>query len=374
MKVQIKRWMAVGLVANCVGAGGARAQPGDPASVTTVVDVGAFVETYGAWGAGPQREWRAFDAQSQTWAISLVAIEAGISGPIARGRLSLQAGPTAASLFLAEPTQAGAAGAAPLSGADLHNLREAWAGFALPGLPELTLDGGLFLSPVGYDSVAAKDNRFWSLSSLGFGLPFYFTGARATFSPAENFRVMGAVVNGWNSVVDNNRAKSGILSVGGNGSGGAKWQALSMVGKERGRKGVRGLLDLWGDIPIENWSLFGGIDLGLENNPQADQRWIGGQAGVERRWGDRWSTAIRAETFHTFGDFMVAPIFWPSPHLMGTSLNVGYRPTHGILVRLEGRWDQGKDGLFGTTPTPIPGQSGLTLGITGWWGGQLHTP
>jgi len=154
---------------------------GDPLPAPTV-ELGGFVETYVAHNfnnpANGVTNLRGFDARSDTFALSLASVSVGLKHKFFATKVALQVGPTAASYFGAEPTTASGFGVASTSAANLQFVREAWAGGTAPVLGGLTFEGGVFLSPVGYDSIAVKDNHFWSLSNLGVGLPFYFTGAR----------------------------------------------------------------------------------------------------------------------------------------------------------------------------------------------------
>jgi hypothetical protein len=70
------------------------------------------------------------------------------------------------------------------------------------------LQAGIFLSPIGPEGMAVRDNWNWSRSNLFFGLPFYHTGARITYPITNEWAVMLAGYNGWNSVVDGNDEKS----------------------------------------------------------------------------------------------------------------------------------------------------------------------
>jgi hypothetical protein len=72
----------------------------------------------------------------------------------------------------------------------------------------LLLEAGLFLSPIGPEGMAVKDQWNWSRSNLFFGLPFYHTGMRASYGLSDTLTLSVAAYNGWNSVVDNNDEKS----------------------------------------------------------------------------------------------------------------------------------------------------------------------
>ena len=99
-------------------------------------------------------------------------------------------------------------GSASTDAATFKFIQQAYIGWKAPVGRGLLLQGGIFLSPVGYENMAVKDNWNWSRSNLFFGLPFYHTGLKATYELTNRLTATLMVSNGWNSVVDNNAWKS----------------------------------------------------------------------------------------------------------------------------------------------------------------------
>ena len=262
---------------------------GDPLPAPTV-ELGGFVETYVAHNfnnpANGVTNLRGFDARSDTFALSLASVSVGLKHKFFATKVALQVGPTAASYFGAEPTTLAGFGVASTSAANLQFVREAWAGGTAPVLGGLTVEGGVFLSPVGYDSIAVKDNHFWSLSNLGVGLPFYFTGARVRQDFGQGTVLTVGVFNGWNSVVDNNKGKSVSAWATHTFNSGAKIQGLYMGGPEAAGDGPhpwRNTFDLWADVPIGPVSVIAAADGGFELREAGPQTWQAGQLAVEVR-------------------------------------------------------------------------------------------
>ena len=56
----------------------------------------------------------------------------------------------------------------------------------------LLIEGGIFLSPVGPEGMAIKDQWNWSRSNLFFGLPFYHTGLKVSYAFTDRL-----FTNGW---------------------------------------------------------------------------------------------------------------------------------------------------------------------------------
>lgn len=72
----------------------------------------------------------------------------------------------------------------------------------------LTFTIGQYGTHIGYELIDAPENVNYSLSNLFGNGPFYHTGAKLDYAIGEKFGLMLGVVNGWDAIVDNNRAKS----------------------------------------------------------------------------------------------------------------------------------------------------------------------
>ncbi len=62
-------------------------------------------------------------------------------------------------------------------------MQQGFVGYRFPFRRGLVVQAGLFLSPIGPEGIAVRDNRNWSRSTLFFALPYYHTGARASLQP-----------------------------------------------------------------------------------------------------------------------------------------------------------------------------------------------
>jgi hypothetical protein len=345
--------------------------------------VGGFVESYYSYDTNDPdvgvTALRGFDARNRTFALSLAALEVGVDGDVARGKVALQAGPTALSYFAAEPVTPAAFGVGATSAAELHVIREAWAGATAPVKGGLSVDGGVFLSPVGYDYIAVKDNHAWSLSNLGVGLPFYFTGVRATQDFGQGTTATVSVVNGWNSIVDGNRQPSVMAYVGHAADSGFALQVLWMGGDE-GTGSPRQLFDGWVQVPLGPVLGFAGADTGFEPRDGGLRTWQAAQLGGEWSVTEAWSLTLRGDVFREDGpDGLGGNIFWPTSLLGEGTASLGYRPTKGLLVRLEGRHDRAADPVFhrGTDPLDAPSatqQTTILLGVAGSFAAPLALP
>ena len=65
------------------------------------------------------------------------------------------------------------------------------------------------MTMMGNEVIETKDNWNYSRSLLfALAIPYYHTGARFTYAPNDTFTLQGHLVNGWDTVTDNNTGKS----------------------------------------------------------------------------------------------------------------------------------------------------------------------
>jgi hypothetical protein len=253
----------------------------------------------------------------------------------------------------------------------------------------LQVELGVFLSPVGPESLAQRDNWNWSRSNLFFGLPFYHTGLRATYALTPQINLTAGVINGWNSVVDNNDEKSvyGLfyLALGERFA----WSVLYMGGVERppgapeGRA-WRNLFDTYITWLPNSWlSLGAQVDGGFEPNAFGTSSWFAAALAARFRLA-RWCyLAARGDVFlenvpsNAMG-VSAAPIFWPAPWVAEGTATLDLRPVDFISVRLEYRHDHAGAAMYyagNVVSDPATGvgvanaraQDTLTVGTTAWF-------
>ncbi len=93
--------------------------------------------------------------------------------------------------------------------ATLPFLQQAYLTAVLPIGDGVTVDAGKFVTHMGYEVIESKDNWNYSRSLLfAWAVPYYHTGIRLAYPVASNLVATLHVVNGWNSVIENNNFKS----------------------------------------------------------------------------------------------------------------------------------------------------------------------
>ncbi len=330
--------------------------------------------------------FRGFDNRHQTFSLSNAVLGGTFEYESLTGRLALQVGHTPSTYYLAEPFSPGTSGAAPTGAEVFKFIQEAYLGWRAPVGGGLLLQGGIFLSPIGYESMAIKDSWNWSRSNLFFGLPFYHTGFRATYLATKRLTISFMLVNGWNSVVDNNTWKSihtqWLYDTG-------RWtvSALYFGGPERAKGAPEGqpwrhLVDVWADLDATKWlSLAIQGDAGFERNPFGGAWWAAA-AGYVRVQPLSWLyLAGRGDFFREHAPAnelgAASPIFWPAEWVSSGTFTADFRPHSHVSLRLEYRHDHAAADVYfkgevqgdGDKTPFVPNaraQDTATAGVTGW--------
>jgi hypothetical protein len=220
----------------------------------------------------------------------------------------------------------------------------------------LLVEGGIFLSPIGPEGLAVKDQWNWSRSNLFFGLPFYHMGARASYPAGDHVTLMFMVCNGWNDVTDNNQDKSLAGEVSFTPSDRLSGHVLYFGGVERPEGAPEGnpwrhLFDAyatWSPTPDVSVNLHG--DAGWEDNAFGTSSWAAGALSL--RWRARpWLyLAGRADYFNEDvagnGAGTASAVFWPSPWVASQTVTADVRPGENASVRLEYRHDESDAPMF----------------------------
>lgn len=347
------------------------AQTGLPQDSTA--SFGGYVEThYSRNLAGPPvHALRGFDGRAQTFTVDNAVISgAWQRGPVT-GLLALQVGSTPASYYAAEPVLAAGSGV-PASGPELwQHLQQALVGWHSR---VVTVQAGLFLSPIGPENVAVHEHWNWSRSNLFVALPFYHTGVRTTWQATTALALTAGLTNGWNSVVDGNHHKSLLLQ--------ASWERAPLAatvlyfgGVERPTGDPRGepwrhLLDAYARWDVTaRLAVQIHLDAGQET---ATRRWLAAALYARVELLQRLWLALRADVFRD-GSFTsgAAPLgsglFWPTRTLGSGTATLEVRPAPQLSVRLEYRHDAADDPVFPRESGPSPRQDTALLGATAWF-------
>jgi hypothetical protein len=354
--------------------------------------IGGYIEAFYQWNFNQPSNgitnYRGFDNRHNTFTLSNAVLDAlGTLGPVS-AHVALQVGHTGDTYYSVEPFSPGTASVDTSDAAAWRFVQQASVAYTAPIGRGLTIDAGIFLSPIGPEGMAVKDQWNWSRSDLFFGLPFYHTGARLTYPFSDRITVSLQVYNGWNSVVDNNPEKSVAGQFTYNIADRVTYQLLYFTGVERpvgapeGRA-WRHLFDSYLALHPRPWlDTLVHFDGGVEPNNFGDSGWAAGALYLRFHPLHWMYLAARGDFFYEWiardAAGSAAPIFWGGASWVSSATaTVDVRPWDNVSFRLEYRHDQAAaplyfDGqvLVDATGAFVPNarsQDTITLGATAWF-------
>lgn len=377
-----------------LGAASSSALVGGAQTAPSAFVFGGYAEAFYQWNFNqPSNQLtalRGFDNRHNTFTLANVALDAQWDFENVVGRVTLQVGHTADSYYSGEPSRAGGGGVNATSASLWKFVQQGFVGYRFkPFGRTLLVQGGLFLSPIGPEAMAVRDNWTWSRSNLFFGLPYYHTGVRATLALSAEWAVTLAGYNGWNSVTDNNDGKSVSVQVTYAKPEVVALSVLYFGGVERPTGAPEG--QPWRHLfdAHVTWSATSRLSLlahangGLEPNRFGLSAWVAGAASVRYQVLEQLFLVARADAFFeqrgANAEGVASSLFWPVSSVGSGTLTVDVRPHPRVSARLELRHDRASGNAWfagavegdGSTMTPWlpnrPTQTTLTVGVTSWF-------
>lgn len=350
--------IAIASIASLLAAGPAAAEP--PAAPT--VTVGGSLETYYQYSlARPRAGLVGLRLENAHGAFTLASatLDATATAERWHGRVALATGANAAAVYATEPTPA-----------TWQLVREANAGAALGA--DVTVDAGLFTSPIGPESLASKDDWNWSRSTPFFALPAYHVGVRATRPLGGGVTAQAWIVNGWNAAVDGNRGKTVLL--GGTWvDGGTTVQVLYAGGVERPTAAPEGapwrhLLDAYAIVAVADAAdVMVHVDGGLEDGRDGGHQWLAGAVYGRWRPGAQVELAARVDGVHEWTDAGVTPLLLGVEQVVAGTLTASWRAAPQLLVRGELRHDRASADVLPGRDAARGDQTTATVAMTAWF-------
>ena len=138
----------------------------------------------------------------------------------------------------------------------------------------LTLDVGKFVTQHGADVIDTRADWNYSRGLLfAWAIPYYHFGVRATYPASDKLTLAAFLVNGWNSVIDNNKAKTGGFQFIWNPTPQISFIQNYMVGPEQTGEGspTRHLFDSLLTLKLNDQITFmANYDYGMDRNTEDD--------------------------------------------------------------------------------------------------------
>jgi hypothetical protein len=264
-----------------------------------------------------------------------------------------------------------------------NNLEQAYVSWKPTKGKGFEADFGEFVTSAGAEVIETKDNWNYSRSFLfSLAIPYYHTGLRLSMPLTKTFTGGLQVVNGWNSITDNNSGKT----IGLTGAYTKPKYALNVnyyVGPENNNtnKGYRNLFDATLLLtPTAKLNAYINYDYGQNRNAYEI---YSGEEGASNTYAvsdlAHWQGIAGAVRYQATPTIAVAARgeYYKDPDGFTTgtaqtlnefTLTGEYKIPEGLLARLEYRRDDSDEAYFVKGSRLVDAQSTLEVGIVAFFG------
>jgi Putative beta-barrel porin-2, OmpL-like. bbp2 len=262
-------------------------------------------------------------------------------------------------------------------GATTANILQAYGTIIVPIGSGLTVDVGKFVTHMGNEVIVSQSNWNYSRSYLfAFAIPYYHTGVRLTYPVASNFTAALHIVNGWNSIIDNNK----FLSLGAtlnyaitpttdivfNGMWGHENIGNTSIGVSPADEvGDRDVYDFILTQQLSDaFQVAANADYGQVRTTFGLAQWKGVAIYGRCAFTSRCALALRGEVYYdpSFGGYTTGAGIAKATFQEYT-LTYEYHPYDPLLIRIEGRDDFANGKAFTSALGVRSSQPTLTVGV-----------
>jgi len=264
----------------------------------------------------------------------------------------------------------------------LANIMQAYGTVVVPIGSGLTVDVGKFVTHMGNEVIVSQSNWNYSRSYLfAFAIPYYHTGVRLTYPVASNFTAALHILDGWNSVIDNNKFLSLGATLNYSPTSTTNLVFNGIWGREGIVAGENGYRDVYDFILTEQLSdafqVAVNADYGQAGTITGLALWKGVAAYGRYQFTSKSAFALRGEVYYDPDSYTTAGVFAVPPSkatFQEYTLTYEYHPFDPLLIRIEGRDDFANAKVFdsaSSTVDPVTGsyiptkssQPTVTIGI-----------
>ncbi|MGL6193228.1 MAG: outer membrane beta-barrel protein [Thermoguttaceae bacterium] len=261
------------------------------------------------------------------------------------------------------------------------SMPQLYAEFFLPIHCGMTIKAGHFYTPMGYESVMAPQNFFYSKTyTMMYGEPTTHTGVLVTQQISPRLAVIGGVTRGWDTWESNNNSASGLVGVQLNTCLDSTFAFTLHTGKtSANRDDARTNYSMVYTQQLNPaWRYVIQHDLGTEKNAaysisnfvekRYDATWVSIVQYLECQLTPACAMGLRFEWFQDKGNSRI--LQFPENSVVGNgslkvqgnnyydiALGMKWRPTEFLTIRPEVRWDWSDVKINSTIPgiSSVPG-------------------
>ena len=233
-------------------------------------------------------------------------------------------------------------------------INEASAGIALTKNRKLWLDAGILSSHIGFESPYQINDLTLTRSIMAEAAPYFFTGAKLTYTFNERWLFMAMITNGWQRIrkVAGNSMMSYSTQLQFKPSEKVTINWNTFIGTEDPdtTRRMRYFNEVFALFTLnDKWDLQVGIDYGVQEESKGSDayaQWF--LASIIGRYtiNQKWSVSGRGEYIDDVRNVVIAN---PSPDSFfcyGVSANLDYSPIKNVIARVEGRYLFGENDIF----------------------------
>lgn len=253
----------------------------------------------------------------------------------------------------------------------LANVMQAYGTVVVPIGSGLTIDFGKFVTHMGYEVIPSQDNWNYSRAYLfAYAIPFYHTGVRLTYPVSSNFSVGFDILNGWNSVIDNNKSLTLGATLNYSLTPNTDFLFNGIWGKENLTPVENGARDVYNVILTQQvtnaFSVAVNADYGQAGTTVGLALWKGIALYGKYTLSSVSAVALRGEVYYdpTFDGYTTGAGY-PKATFQEYTLTYDYQPWDPLLIRVEARDDFANSKIFDSSSglSTKSSQPTLTVGV-----------
>ncbi len=249
----------------------------------------------------------------------------------------------------------------------LANVMQAYGTVIVPIGAGLTIDAGKFVTHMGNEVIVSQGNWNYSRSYLfAYAIPYYHTGVRLTYPVMSNLTATLHILNGWNSVIDNNKSLSLGATLNYSPTSTTNLVFNGIWGHENITPIENGDRDVYDFILTQQLSdafqVAVNADYGQAGTTLGLALWKGVAVYERYALNTKSALALREEVYYDPVDYTTGATFHKATFQEYT-LTYEYHPYDPLLIRIEGRDDFANGNAFLSALGLRSSQPTLTVGV-----------
>jgi len=230
------------------------------------------------------------------------------------------------------------------------HIYEAYGGVQV--VNNLWLDAGIFSSQYGAESAIGKDNWTLTRSMYAENSPYFESGAKLTYTPAEQVTIAGMLLNGWQNIQETNSNKAIGTQIQYKPAPQVLLNSSLFVGNEKPDSASQ--TRIFHDFyiiyqPTEALGIQAVFDYGMESasvDSLSASDWFGLAVTARYKLSDKFAVALRGEHYNDKNGVIIATGTNNGFQTTGFSINADYIVSPNAMIRLEAKNYNSKDKIF----------------------------